>query len=56
MVRTGKGIIVRNWKGELIKAEGMVERKRGKAALEEALAIREAVRMARFAGWTKVEV
>lgn len=56
MVRTGKGIIARNWIGKIIKAEGMVEAKRGEAALEEVSAVREALRMTRNAGWTKVEV
>lgn len=56
MVRTGRGIIARNWTGRILKAQGQVESKEGQAALEEALAIREALKMARFAGWTKIEV
>lgn len=56
MVRTGKGIIARNWTGKIIKAQGKVEIKRGDAASEECLAIRDALMMARDARWTDIEV
>ncbi|XP_027169443.1 uncharacterized protein LOC113769173 [Coffea eugenioides] len=56
MVRTGLGIVARNWRGELVKARGIVGRRRGKAATEESLAIRSALEMAQDAGWTNIEV
>ncbi|XP_027184260.1 uncharacterized protein LOC113782577 [Coffea eugenioides] len=55
-VRTGKGIIARNWTGKLIKAKGIMERKNGTTMEEEALAVRAALVMAKAAGWTKIEV
>ncbi|XP_027157187.1 uncharacterized protein LOC113758609 [Coffea eugenioides] len=55
-VRTGKGIIPRNWTGKLMKAKGIMERKKGTAMEEEALAVRAALVMAKAAGWMKIEV
>ncbi|XP_027086499.1 uncharacterized protein [Coffea arabica] len=56
MVRTGFGIIARNWRGEIVKAKGITARRRGEATTEEALAIRCALEMARSTGWTTIEV
>ncbi|XP_071923058.1 uncharacterized protein [Coffea arabica] len=56
MVRTGLGIVARNWRGDLVKARGISRRKKGEAATEESLAIRSALEMAQAAGWTKIEV
>lgn len=53
--RTGKGIVARNWKGEIIRAWAVVETKKGEACMEEALAIRTAMQMGKEAGWKKVE-
>ena len=39
MVRTGLGIIARNWLGKIVKVRGISERKRGEANKGEALAI-----------------
>ncbi|XP_071932952.1 uncharacterized protein [Coffea arabica] len=56
MVRSGLGIIARNWRGELVRAKGITARRKGIPATEEALAIRGALEMAQFAGWTTIEV
>nr|XP_027076838.1 cytochrome P450 CYP736A12-like [Coffea arabica] len=56
MVRTGLGIIARNWRGKIVKAKGIVTRRRGAPAIEEAMAIRSALEMATNAGWTTIEV
>ncbi|XP_071920662.1 uncharacterized protein [Coffea arabica] len=56
MVRSGPGIIARNWRGELVRAKGITARRNGIAATEEALAIRGALEMAQFTGWTNIEV
>ncbi|XP_071923104.1 uncharacterized protein [Coffea arabica] len=56
MVRTGLGIVARNWRGDLVKVRGISRRKRGETATEESLAIRSAPEMAQDAGWTKIEV
>ncbi|XP_027087538.1 uncharacterized protein [Coffea arabica] len=56
MVRTGLGIVARNWRGDLVKVRGISRRKKGEAATEESLAIRSALDMAQAAGWTKIEV
>nr|XP_027067422.1 uncharacterized protein LOC113693034 [Coffea arabica] len=55
-VRTGKGIIARNWTGKLMRAKGIMECKMGTAMEEEALAVRAALVMAKAVGWTKIEV
>ena len=56
MVRSGLGIIARNWCGAIVKAKGITERRKGEAATEETLAIRGALEMAQGAGWTNIEV
>ncbi|XP_027150299.1 uncharacterized protein LOC113750534 [Coffea eugenioides] len=56
MVRTGLGIIARNWHGKIVKAKGIVTRRRGVPAIEEAMAIRSALEMTKNAGWTTIEV
>ncbi|XP_071913987.1 uncharacterized protein [Coffea arabica] len=56
MVRTGLGIVARNWRGELVKARGIGGRRRGEAATEESLAIKSALEMVQVAGWTNIEV
>ncbi|XP_027093792.1 uncharacterized protein [Coffea arabica] len=56
MVRTGLGIIARNWHGQIVKAQGIIGRRRSEAATEESLAIRSALEMTQLAGWTKIEV
>ncbi|XP_071933570.1 uncharacterized protein [Coffea arabica] len=56
MVWTGLGIIARNWRGEIVKAKGIVARRRGEPTIEEALALRSALEMATTAGWTTIEV
>ncbi|XP_071933020.1 uncharacterized protein [Coffea arabica] len=55
-IRTGQGIIARNWKGKLLKAKGVVTQGRGIASKEEALAIRNALLMAKQQGWTQIIV
>nr|XP_027086530.1 uncharacterized protein LOC113708266 [Coffea arabica] len=55
-IRTGQGIIARNWKGILLKAKGVVTQGRGIASKEEALAIRNALLMAKQQGWTQIIV
>ena len=56
MVRTGLGIIARNWCRMIVEAKGITECKRREAGKEEALAIRSALEMAKDAGWTNIEV
>lgn len=56
MIRTGKGIIARDWTGKIIKATGLVELKKGAAEMEEILAVRATLLMAKNAGWTQIEV
>ena len=56
MVRSGLGIIARNWRGVIVKAKGITDRRKGDAATEETLAIRSALEMAQGAGWTNIEV
>lgn len=56
MIRTGKGIIARHWTGKMLRAKGTVERKKGEALVEEILTIREALQLAKEAGWRKIEV
>nr|XP_027060887.1 uncharacterized protein LOC113687483 [Coffea arabica] len=55
-VRTGQGIIARNWKGQLLKAKGIVTQGKGSASEVEARAVRNALLMATQAGWTKIIV
>nr|XP_027096066.1 uncharacterized protein LOC113715962 [Coffea arabica] len=55
MVRTGLGIIARNWHGEIVKAKGIIARKRGDATTEEMLAIRGVLEMAKVARWTSIQ-
>lgn len=54
--RTGQGIIVRNWKGQLLKAKGIVTQGKGSASEVEARAVKNALLMATQAGWTKIIV
>ncbi|XP_071917188.1 uncharacterized protein [Coffea arabica] len=56
MVRSGLGIIARNWRGVIVKVKGITDRRKGDAATEETLAIRSALEMAQGAGWTNIEV
>ncbi|XP_027118308.1 uncharacterized protein [Coffea arabica] len=56
MIRTGKGIVARHWTGEIIRARGVVEQKKGDALMEETLAIRLALQMAREEGWGKIAI
>ena len=56
MIRTGQGIIARNWKGIILRAKGNVHQRKGTASMEEALAIRNALLMAKQAGWKKIIV
>ena len=56
MIRTGKGIIARHWTGKIIRAKGVVERKRREAVMEETLTIRMALQIAREAGWRKIAI
>ncbi|XP_027182178.1 uncharacterized protein LOC113780591 [Coffea eugenioides] len=56
MVRSGLGIIARNWCGVIVKVKGITDRRKGDAATEETLAIRSALEMAQGAGWTNIEV
>nr|XP_027124169.1 uncharacterized protein LOC113740852 [Coffea arabica] len=55
-IRTGQGIIARNWKGTIMRAKGIVNQWKGTASKEEALAVRNALLMAKQAGWTKIIV
>ncbi|XP_027070497.2 uncharacterized protein [Coffea arabica] len=55
-VRTGQGIIARNWKGQLLKAKGIVTQGKGSASEVEARAVRNALLMATQAGWTQIIV
>nr|XP_027062855.1 uncharacterized protein LOC113689256 [Coffea arabica] len=56
MVKSGLGIVARNWCGAIVKAKGITERRKGEAATEETLAIRGALEMAQGVGWTNIEV
>ncbi|XP_027170367.1 hyoscyamine 6-dioxygenase-like [Coffea eugenioides] len=56
MNKTGRGIVARDSKGELVKACALQERKRGEPLIEEALAIREALLIGQEAGWRRIEV
>ncbi|XP_027172661.1 uncharacterized protein LOC113772268 [Coffea eugenioides] len=56
MIRTRQDIIARNWIGEIVKAKGIVHQRKSEASIVEALAIRNALVMAKDAGWTKIEV
>ncbi|XP_027157225.1 uncharacterized protein LOC113758655 [Coffea eugenioides] len=55
-IRTGQGIIARNWKGIIMRAKGIVHQRKGTASIEEALAVRNALLMAKQAGWKKIIV
>nr|XP_027123408.1 uncharacterized protein LOC113740095 [Coffea arabica] len=55
-IRTAQGIITRNWKGMLLRAKGIVTQGKGATSKEEALAIRNALLMAKQIGWTKIIV
>ena len=48
--------MARNWTGKLMKAKGIMERKKGTATEDESLAVRAVLVMAQTAGWTKMEV
>ncbi|XP_027075749.2 uncharacterized protein [Coffea arabica] len=56
MIRTGKGIVARHRTGKIIRAKGVVERKKGEALMEETLTIRLALQMAREVGWRKIAI
>ncbi|XP_027118501.1 uncharacterized protein [Coffea arabica] len=56
LIRTRKGIIARKWTWEILRAKGVRESKQGQALMEETLAIRMALQMARQAKWEKIEV
>ena len=56
MIRTGKGIVARNWKGEIMKVWAIMEEKIGEPELEEATAIRAAMQLGKEAGWRKIEI
>ncbi|XP_027169645.1 uncharacterized protein LOC113769391 [Coffea eugenioides] len=56
MKRTGQGIVARNWKGKIMRAKGIVNQYKGVPSKEEALAIRNAILMAKHVGWTKIIV
>nr|XP_027109257.1 uncharacterized protein LOC113729129 [Coffea arabica] len=55
-IRTGQGIIARNWKGKIMRAKGIVHQRNGTASTEEAFAVRNALLMAKQAGWKKIIV
>ena len=56
MIRTGKGIVARNWKREILKAWAIMEEKIGEPGLDEAVAIRTAMQLGKEAGWRKIEI
>lgn len=56
MIKTSQRIIARNWRGKIVKARGIVNQRKGEAIKEETLAARNAVMMAKNAGWTKIKV
>ncbi|XP_071925721.1 uncharacterized protein [Coffea arabica] len=56
MIRTGKGIVARNWKGEIMKIWAIMEEKIGEPELEEATAIKAAMQLGKEAGWRKIEI
>ena len=56
LVRTGQGIIARNWTGKIVRTKGIVNQKMGEANKEEAPVVRNALLMAKDAGCTKIEV
>ena len=56
MIRTGKGIVARNWKEETLKVWRIMEEKIGDPKLEEALAIRIAMQLGKEASWRKIEI
>ena len=49
-IRTGLGIVARNWKEELVEVRVVQELKKGRAIVEEAVAIKQALLMAKDAG------
>ncbi|XP_027093581.1 uncharacterized protein [Coffea arabica] len=54
MIRTGQGIVARKWNGMIMKAKAIVNQYKGEPSTEEALAIRNAMLMAKQVGWTKI--
>ncbi|XP_027099102.2 uncharacterized protein [Coffea arabica] len=56
MIRTGKGIVAQHWTGEIIRAKGVVEWKKGEALMEETLTIRLALQMAQETSWRKIAI
>ncbi|CDP11587.1 unnamed protein product [Coffea canephora] len=56
MIRTGKGIVARHWTGEILRAKGVVERKKGEVLMEETLTIRLVLQMVCEAGWRKIAI
>ena len=55
-IRTGQGIIARNWKGMIMRAKGIVTQGKETTSKEEALAVRNALLMAKQVGWTRIIV
>ena len=47
MIRTGQGIVARKWNGMIMKAKAIVNQYKGEPSKEEALAIRNAMLMAK---------
>ena len=50
MIRTGLGIVTRNWTGKIVKVWDVKEQWKGDAMIEEAEPIRMALIMAKEAG------
>ncbi|XP_071939028.1 uncharacterized protein [Coffea arabica] len=56
MIRTGQGIVARKWNGMIMKAKAIVNQYKEEPSKEEALAIRNAMLMAKQVGWTKITI
>ncbi|XP_027166343.1 uncharacterized protein LOC113766338 [Coffea eugenioides] len=56
MIRMGQGIVARKWNGMIMKAKAIVNQYKGEPMKEEALAIRNAMLMAKQVGWTKIKI
>ena len=48
--------MARHWTGEIIRAKGVVEWKKGEALMEETLTIRLALQMAQETSWRKIAI